>query len=232
MKKNKQYRLVLLTVNRIGGINKYSKIFLGTMLLRKIRHPEEGLRVIVKKTMKTMGKRYSHYPQKDKDDEMMRQISIQALDQTEETYGKTDLVDVGVDKCLYDLESALEHARLPEDCILDGETVSSVFKYLKKEVKIFLMIGNIRDIDDDEITFIADLYKQSKLDPNANINTIVMRLMEKNGELTSVAEEDKEKVVKQKIENLETIRLPKEWKIEGDDVLSGILLHLKEETSE
>lgn len=217
MNKQQQYHLALLATTRIKLINKYNRIFLGIMLLRKIRHPEESLRTIVQKTSKTMETRYSNHVQKNKTEEQMRQIGMQVLNQTEDDYGKSYILQVQEDRKLDELQEALEKAILPEDCKLDGENVSSVFKYLQKEVRIFLELGNIKELNDDEIIFIADLYKKSKLHSDLGVEELVKMVMEDKGEDVS------EQNVKSKLEDLETVNLPEDW----GEGLSGILQHLK-----
>lgn len=221
MNKQQQYHLALLATTRIKGINKYNRIFLGTMLLRKIRHPEESLRTIVQKTSKTMETRYSNHVQKNNTEEQMRKIGMQVLNQTEDDYGKSYILQVQEDRKLDELQEALEKAILPEDCKLNSENVSSVFKYLQKEVRIFLELGNIEELNDDEIIFIADLYKKSKLHSDLSVEELVKMVMQDNGEDVS------EQSVKSKLEDLETVNLPEDWDEEG---LSGILTHLKLET--
>lgn len=146
---------------------------------------------------------------------------MQVLNQTEDDYGKSYILQVQEDRKLDELQEALEKAILPEDCKLNSENVSSVFKYLQKEVRIFLELGNIEELNDDEIIFIADLYKKSKLHSDLSVEELVKMVMQDNGEDVS------EQSVKSKLEDLETVNLPEDWDEEG---LSGILTHLKLET--
>lgn len=134
MEKYEQFQYALAEVSKIHGLNSYHTIFLGTMVLRKIRHPEEGLREITAKTMETMSKRYGS-EQLDEKEEALRVAAIEAVNETADTYGKKNLVSVSTTKCLESLEEALEMAQLPPDLKLEGETVKCVFEYLTKKLR-------------------------------------------------------------------------------------------------
>lgn len=134
MEKYEQFQYALAEVGQIKGLDSYHTIFLGTMVLRKLRHPEEGLREITAKTMQTMGTRYGS-EKLEEDDEALRTAAIEAVNQTEETYGKKNLVSVSTAKCLDGLEKALEDAELPADLKLEGETVKCVFMYLTRKLR-------------------------------------------------------------------------------------------------
>lgn len=117
----------------------YNSIFLGTMVLRKIRHPEEDMREISRKVMKTMPVRYgkddlsSQNPQ----EERMKELSRQAINKSEEDYGKNEIVEVSIDKCLDNLEMALNDANLPEEWYYQqivGTTVKKLAERVTKKI--------------------------------------------------------------------------------------------------
>lgn len=133
MKKKQQFEIVLSEVLKLN-MDGYNTIFLSTMVLRKIRHPEERLTAIATKAMKTMAKRYGRRILDDKEDEEIRKSSMTALHKTEENYGKTDLVVVAANKSFEALEEALEYSDLPEELIMSGQPVKETFEYLVKKV--------------------------------------------------------------------------------------------------
>lgn len=229
MNKPEQYDLVLLATSRIKGIDKYNQIFLATMILRGIRHPEEGLTEIVQKSSNTMKKRYSHHPLEIEDDEKMRQASIRALKQTEESYGKTNILEASLDKNMEGLERALEHASFPAGFEFSGEqTVKSVFDYLMKNVKIVLEIGAIKGLNDSEIVFITDMYEEKAQNPEVSLLEITKKVMERNGKQDGNP--------KKQIEDIEialiSAKMPKEWQISKNSKIEGVLEHLMEITSQ
>lgn len=226
MNKLEQYDLVLLATSRIKGMNKYNQIFLATMVLRGIRHPEEGLTEIVQKSSKTMEKRYSHYPLELKDDEKMRQASIKALNQTEESYGKTNILCASLKRNLDGLERTLENASFPIGFEFSGEqTVKSVFDYLMKNAKIVLEIGNIKGLNDSEILFITEMYEEKVQSPKESLIEITKKVMERNSSIYNISH-------KNQIEELEVAlinaKLPDEWRVRKNNIIEGILEHLLE----
>ena len=88
------------------GLDKYHTKFLANMVARKVRHPEEKMQVLAKKTMKKMPK----------------------------LYPKKDLVQVSTEKCLDQLEIALNDSSLVPEDWLSGQTVSHVVKKLASKV--------------------------------------------------------------------------------------------------
>lgn len=229
MNKLEQYKIALLSTSRIKGINKYNQIFLATMILRGIRHPEEGLTEIVQKSSDTMEKRYSNHPLEIEDDEKMRQASIKALKQTEESYGKTNVLKASLGRSFDGLERALERASFPVGFEFSGEqTVKSVFDYLMKNVKKVFEIVTIKGLSDDEIVFITDMYEEKVQNPEDNLQEIAKKVMQRNGEACIQAET--------KIEDVEialiSSKIPTEWQISTKSKLEGVLEHLMEKTSE
>lgn len=251
MKKTRQLYLILLATKQIGGIGKQTQIFLGTLVLRKFRHPEEGLRERIQKVSDTMEARYSHREQEEDDEEQMRQVCMRALNQNEEEYGKTNYIKIGVNKNLQNLQDELEHAEIPDDCVLDGEDVSCVLKYLEKESKIFLKVGKIENLNDEEITFLVSLFKErrdqeSKGLEHKSLEELVKSVMKKNDEFNKLSEqpenledleERRKRAVRRKIRDLEDALNSTDIRdisggISDDNVVMGVLDYLKSELSE
>lgn len=248
MKKTRQFYLILLATRRIGGIGKQTQIFLGTLVLRKFRHPEEGLRERIQKVSDTMETRYSHREQEEDDDEQMRQVCIRALNQKKEEYGKTNYIKNGVNRNLENLQDALEHAEIPDDCVLDGEDVSCVLKYLEAESKIFLKVGKIEPLNDEEITFLVSLFKErrdqeSKGSEQKSMEELVESVMKKNGEFNKLSEqpenleERRKRAVRRRIRDLEDALSNTDIRdisggISDDNLVMGVLDYVKSELSE
>lgn len=258
MSKTRQFYLILLATRRIGGIGKLHQIFLGTLVLRKFRHPEEGLRERIQKVSNTMETRYSHRKKEKNDDEkkrlenddeqQMRLVCMKALNQNEEEYGKTNYIKNGVNKSLENLQDALEHAEIPDDCVLDGENVSCVLKYLEEESKIFLKVGKIEPLNDEEITFLVSLYKErrdheSKSWGHKDLEELAESIMKKNGEFNKLSEmpgspeEKRKKAVRRKIRDLEDALSSTDIQdisggISDDNLVIGVLDYVKSELSE
>lgn len=137
MEKYEQFQLVLAEVSKIKNMDSYHTIFLSTMVLRKLRHPEEGLREITNKTMRKMETRYSPERESNREEEILRRFSIGAVNTSMENYGKKHLITISTQKCLQALEEALEKAELPKEMesALTGENVKSVFDYLTKKLR-------------------------------------------------------------------------------------------------
>ena len=133
MKKKQQFEIALSEVLKLN-MDGYNTIFLSTMVLRKIRHPEEHLTEIASKAMRTMGKRYGTKILDNKEDEEIRKSSMEALNRTQDNYGKTNLVVVAAAKSFEALEEALEYSDLPEELKMSGQPVKETFEYLVKKV--------------------------------------------------------------------------------------------------
>ena len=103
------YNIILEEVMKLNLKDGYNSIFLASMILRKIRHPEEDMREIALKVMKTMPVRYGREDLQliDPQEELMKKLSRKAINKSEEEYGKNDIVVVSIDKCLDQLEMAL-----------------------------------------------------------------------------------------------------------------------------
>lgn len=129
------YNMVLEEVMKLNLKDGYNAIFLATMVLRKIRHPEENMREIALKVMKTMPVRYGRedLSAEDPQEELMKKLSRKAINKSEEEYGKNDIVVVSIDKCLDQLEMALNDANLPEEW-LSEQIVGTTVKKLAARV--------------------------------------------------------------------------------------------------
>lgn len=131
------YNMVLEEVMKLNLKDGYNAIFLATMVLRKIRHPEENMREIALKVMKTMPVRYGREDLSDEDpqEELMKELSRKAINKSEEDYGKNDIVVVSIDKCLDNLEIALsDEAKLPEELLNEPQIVGATVKIIAKKV--------------------------------------------------------------------------------------------------
>ena len=139
MKVNKEmmYNIVLEEVIKINLKDGYNAIFLATMVLRKIRHPEENMREIALKVMKTMPVRYGRedLSAEDPQEELMKELSRKAINKSEEDYGKNDIVVVSIDKCLDNLEIALNDANLPEEWLSEQIVGTTVKKLAAKVIE-------------------------------------------------------------------------------------------------
>ena len=131
LNKERVYNMVLEEVMKLNLKDGYNSIFLATMILRKIRHPEDDMREISRKVMKKMPVRYGREdlslenPQENK----MKELSRKAIHKSEEDYGKADIVEISIDKCLDQLEMALNDANLPEEWLSEqivGTTVKKM----------------------------------------------------------------------------------------------------------
>lgn len=95
------YNIALEEVLKLK-LDNYHTIFLANMVLRKVRHPEEKMDKIAAKTMKKM-------------------LFI---------YEKKNLVEISSDKCLDNLEEALNRSNsVPQEWLV-GQEVSNVVKHL------------------------------------------------------------------------------------------------------
>ena len=129
------YNIILEEVMKLNLKDGYNSIFLASMILRKIRHPEEDMREIALKVMKTMPVRYGREDLQliDPQEELMKKLSRKAINKSEEEYGKNDIVVVSIDKCLDQLEMALNDANLPEEW-LSEQIVGTTVKKLAARV--------------------------------------------------------------------------------------------------
>ena len=223
MNKVEQYNLALLATSRIKGLDKYNQIFLTTMVLRKVRHPEEGLTEITKKASETMTKRYGK-KELEKEEEEIRLASMKALGETKETYGKKYILRASVEKNLAGLEEALEQAELPIGFEFSwAQTVKSVFDYLVKIVKVIFEIGKIKKLNDSEIILITDMYEAVSKYPANSLIELVEIIQKSNA---ADQEENPEKVLEDIKIALISSDIPKDWKVRKEKALEDVLKHL------
>jgi len=134
MEKFEQYEVILAEVcDNTVGLGGFNTVFLSNMVLRKIRHPEEGIEEIVAKTQQIMRKRYSCKQVSEAAEEKMRVAGMEALNKTPDSYGKNSIMDLSVPKMLQNLEKALKGANLPDficQKMKEDEDVNVVFDYL------------------------------------------------------------------------------------------------------
>lgn len=147
MKVNKEmvYSIVLEEVIKINLKDGYNAIFLATMVLRKIRHPEENIREIAQRVMKKMPVRYGRedLSAEDPQENNMKELSRKAINKTEEDYGKNNIVVITADSCLYNLDIALSEANIPEEWKNEEIIVKITVKKLAD--KVIEKINNLID---------------------------------------------------------------------------------------
>ncbi len=129
------YNIILEEVMKLNLKDGYNSIFLASMILRKIRHPEEDMREIAMKVMEKMPIRYGRedLSTEDPNENKMKELSRKAIKKDVEDYGKNDIVVVSIDKCLDQLEMALNDANLPEEW-LSEQIVGTTVKKLAARV--------------------------------------------------------------------------------------------------
>lgn len=134
--KEVMYNMILEEVLKLELKDGYNVIFLSTMVLRKIRHPEEDMREISRKVMKKMPERYGKQDLslENPQEENMKKISRKALKKSEEEYGKENIVVITSDESLENLESALDEARLPKSLMYEPELVGVTVKKIAKTI--------------------------------------------------------------------------------------------------
>lgn len=147
MKVNKEmvYSIVLEEVIKINLKDGYNAIFLATMVLRKIRHPEENIREIAQRVMKKMPVRYGRedLSAEDPQENNMKELSRKAINKSEEDYGKNNIVVITADSCLYNLDIALSEANIPEEWKNEEIIVKITVKKLAD--KVIEKINNLID---------------------------------------------------------------------------------------
>ena len=146
MKKEKVYDIAMQEVKKLDIKDGYHAVFLATMVLRRIRHPEEGIQEIASKVMDTMPVRYgcNDLSETNPNEEKMRCISMNGIEESRETYGKKEIVKVSKEKALNELEGALTMASMPDDWI-EGHIVSSVVNKLVTIVEEDVKCINLRE---------------------------------------------------------------------------------------
>ena len=136
MEKIEVYKIVLEEVKKLGISSMYLRTFLASMVLRKGRHPEEGILEISQKVSKTVVYRFGKKDVTDIDPEeqKMREATMDAFGRTPATYGKNNIVETSCDKSLDRLAEALyEATNIPEEW-LPGLKAGRVVKELAKIV--------------------------------------------------------------------------------------------------
>ena len=131
------YNIILEEVMKLNLKDGYNSIFLASMILRKIRHPEEDMREIAMKVMEKMPIRYGRedLSTEDPHENKMKELSRKAIKKDVEDYGKNDIVVVSIDKCLDNLEIALsDEAKLPEELLNEPQIVGATVKIIAKKV--------------------------------------------------------------------------------------------------
>ncbi len=132
MKKETVYNVCMTEVMKLGIKDGYHSVFLGTMVLRRIRHPEESIHEIATKVMDTMPVRYGNQDMSESNpsEQQMRDISMNAIEKSKASYGKVEIIKVSREKALNELEEALANASDIPDCWIEGWIVSNVVNNL------------------------------------------------------------------------------------------------------
>lgn len=98
------------------------------------------MREISRKVMKTMPVRYGKedLSLQNPQEERMKELSRKAINKSEEEYGKNDIVEISTDRCLENLEMALNECNyLPEEWFSEqivGTTVKKLAKRVTKKI--------------------------------------------------------------------------------------------------
>lgn len=223
MKKEELYKICLMEVSRIKCLGNYHTIFLSTMLLRKTRHPEERLKEIVSKTQKKMERRYSNKTCAEVQEEKMRTESMQAIGCNEQNYGKNNFLERTNERCLEQLEDAIEGAVIPKDWKLTGYTVEDVLDYMVKELSIIAELSSIKGLDDESIKFWTEMILRKKHNPEIELNENIWRTLNELNYLKKDSKRSKEEEIEFQKENMELIlslkkvKIPTKWGIDQND---------------
>ncbi|MBQ2937882.1 MAG: hypothetical protein IJE05_03260 [Clostridia bacterium] len=230
MRKEELYKICLMEVSRIKYLGNYHTIFLSTMLLRKMRHPEEKLKEIISKTQKKMRRRYSNKECPEVQEEKMRTESMQAVGCNGQNYGKNNFLERTNERCLEQLEDALEGAVIPKDWKLTGFTVEDVLDYMVKELSVIAELNSIKGLDDESLKFWNAMVLRKKYNPDIELKENIWQTLNELNYLKKDSKRSKEEEIKFQMENMELIlslkkvKIPTKWGINQSD--SNILEEL------
>lgn len=228
MKKHELYDLCLLEVSRVKRLDSYHTIFLASMLLRKIRHPEERLKEITRKVNKKMESRYSVNESDEDEEELMREASRIAVCKSAGNYGKTNILIRTDEKSLEQLEAAIESSSIPKEWVLRGYTVKNVLNYMIDEIPVFTKIAQIKGLDRKTIKFIAAMVFRkgyhNEIDFRQNIWETLkeFHLVREETEDINEEEVDKRINVLNSILTLKYVKIPQKWNLKEDYLLYDV----------
>lgn len=223
MKKEELYKITLMEVSRIRYLDRYHTIFLGLLLFRKMRHPEEKLKELTSKVRKRMEVCYSNKECSDSEDEKMREESMKAVNSYGQNFGKTNILQRTDERCLEQLESALEQAVLPEEWKITGHTVEDVLNYMISELPEYIALSKIKGLDDESIKFYAELVIRKKYHPELELRENIWETLKKCNMLKENSGRSKEDEIDYQFDTMElmlrlkNVKFPSKWEIKKND---------------
>lgn len=232
MKKHELYHLSLMEVSRIKRLDSYHTVFLATMLLRKLRHPEENLKEITSKTKKKMESRYGKTECEEIEEEQMRKESMVATNKFGENYGKNNILIRTDEKSLEQLEDALEGADIPKEWELSGYTVEDILEYMSKEINSFKRINKIKGLDNESIKFWAAMVFRKKYHPEVDFRENIWETLNEFHLVKEGSKKTKDEEIDFRIKNMELmlslkkVKIPLDWGISQVDIVKQVYEYL------
>lgn len=232
MKKHELYHLSLMEVSRIKRLDSYHTVFLATILLGKMRHPEESLKEITSKTKKKMESRYGKVECEEQEEEQMRKESMVATNKFGENYGKNNILIRTDEKSLEQLEDALEGADIPKEWEVSGYTVEDILEYMAKEIKIFAKINKIKGLDNESIKFWAAMVFRKKYHPEVDFRENIWETLNEFHLVKENSKKTKEEEIDFRIKNMELmlslkkVKIPSDWEIGQRDIVNQVYEYL------
>lgn len=232
MKKHELYHLSLMEVGRIKRLDSYHTVFLATMLLRKMRHPEESLKEITSKTKKKMESRYGKVECEELEEEKMRKESMVALNKSESDYGKNNILIRTDEKSLEQLEEALEGADIPKEWVESGYTVEDILEYMAKEIKIFGRINKIKGLDNKSIKFWAAMVFRKKYHPEVDFRENIWETLNEFHLVKEDSKKTKDEEINFRIKNMELmlsmkkVKIPSDWEVSQENIVEQVYQQL------
>lgn len=227
MKKHELYQLCLMEVGRIKKLDSYHTVFLATMLLRKMRHPEEELNEITSKTKKKMESRYGK-EELEAEEETMRKESMVATNKFGEDYGKSNILIRTNEKSLEQLESALEGAVIPNEWTESSYEIKDILEYMLEEINVFNKIRKIKGLDIKSITFWAAMVFRKKYHPEVDFRENIWETLNEFHLLKDDSKKTKDEEIDFRIKNMElmlslkTVKIPSEWKVSQEKIVEQV----------
>ena len=232
MKKHELYQLSLMEVGRIKRLDSYHTVFLATMLLRKMRHPEESLKEITSKTKKKMESRYGKEELIEAEEEQMRRESMVATNKFGEDYGKNNILIRTDEKSLEQLEYALEGADIPKEWVESSYTIEDILEYMDKEIKVFGRINKIRGLDSKSIKFWAAMVFRKKYHPEVELRENIWETLNEFHLVKEDSKKTKDEEINFRIKNMELmlslkqVKIPSEWHVSKENIVQQVYEHL------
>lgn len=229
MKKHELYNLCLMEVGRIKRLDSYHTVFLSTMLLRKMRHPEESLKEITSRAKKKMKSRYGKVECEESEEEQMRKNSMDALKKSESDYGKNNILIRTDEKSLEQLEEALEGSDMPKEWMESRcYTVEEILERMSKEINVFAKINKIKGLGDDSIKFWAEIVFRKKYHPEVDFRENIWETLNEFHLIKEDSQKTKEEVIDFRIKTMELmlslkkVKIPPEWEVSQENIVNQI----------